>query len=238
MSEQELESARLDAEDRLRRANADFQEFTSRLCHDLREPLRTISTYSQLFVNRMAASPDPDAALSLQYIQDAVGRAQALLAAVMEYSSIESGARRLVPVDLNVVFAEAVRREGHQQAYSHDELPRVVGDFDLLSRLFRHLFENAIKFANRPDPSVHVSAFRKDYDWVISVHDNGPGIDPAHQETVFGLFKRLHGRDFSGSGLGLAFCRKAIESLGGRIWLESSPGEGATFLFSLPAAED
>jgi two-component system, chemotaxis family, sensor kinase Cph1 len=104
--------------------------------------------------------------------------------------------------------------------------------------VFRHLFTNAIKFSGRPDVSIEVSARRDDPDCTISVHDNGPGINPAHHERIFEFFRRLHGREFPGAGLGLSYCRKAIDSLGGRIWVESKPGEGATFLFTLPAADE
>ncbi|HLH40682.1 MAG TPA: ATP-binding protein [Bryobacteraceae bacterium] len=227
---------RLEAEDRLRRANADFQEFATRIAHDLREPLRTVSSYCQLLANRFGKTEDEDAALFLRYIHDAVERAQILMAGVVEYSTIEGDRRRPTNVDLNAVVAEAARRAGQDRVHKQGNLPVVVGEYDLLVNVMRHLFDNAVKFAQRPDVSIDVSARREDGDWIISVHDNGPGIDPAHHERVFGFFRRLHGREYPGAGLGLAYCRKAIDLLGGRMWVESKPGEGATFLFSLPAA--
>ncbi len=227
------------SENRLRRANADFQEFVARVSHDLREPLRTISSYSQLLSARNAGQSDEESALFMRYILDAVDRAQSLLGAMVEYASAEPEKRRLTNVDLNAVFFEASQRVSPPPGASitHDPLPSVSGDFDPLAKVMQHLLDNAVKFAGRPDPKVHVSARAEGYDWIVSVRDNGPGIDPSHFERVFGLFRRLHGRDIPGNGLGLAFARKAIESLGGRIWVESKPGEGATFLFSLPAAD-
>ena len=229
---------RAEAEQQLRRLNADFQEFASRIAHDLREPLRTVSSYCQLLANRFGNTRDEDTELFLKYIHDAVDRAQTLMAGVVEYSTIEAEKRRPVVVDLNSVSADAARHAGGEHVHKNGPLPKVIGEYDLLVNVLRHLFDNAMKFAQRPDVSIDVSARRDGDDWVIAVHDNGPGIDPAHQERVFGFFRRLHGREFPGAGLGLAYCRKAIDSLGGNLWLESKPGEGSTFLFRLPAAED
>lgn len=231
------ERQRDEAEARLRRLNADFQEFASRIAHDLREPLRTVASYCQLLANRFPEPADEDTALFLKYIRDAVDRAQELMAAVVEYSTIEADKRRPVAIDLNAVFAEAARRAGGERIHKAGTLPRVIGEYDLLVHVLRHLFDNAVKFGG-PDVSIEVSARGEEGDWVVAVRDTGPGIDPAHHERVFGFFRRLHGREFPGTGLGLAYCRKAIDSLGGRMWLESKPGEGATFLFSLPAADE
>jgi light-regulated signal transduction histidine kinase (bacteriophytochrome) len=226
------------AESRLRRANADFQEFVSRVSHDLREPLRTISSYCQLLKVKNTGHSDEDTELYLRYMIDGAERAQSLLAAMVEYATAEPEKRHPTRVDMNTVFFEAARAiRVPEGAITHDPLPAVIGDFDPLTKVMQHLLDNAVKFAGRPDPKVHVSARPDGYDWIISVCDNGPGIDPAHFERIFGLFRRLHGRDIPGNGLGLAFARKAIESLGGRIWVESKPGSGSTFSFSLPGAD-
>lgn len=228
-------------EDRLRRSRADFQEFTSRVAHDLREPLRTVSIYSQLVSSKAAG--DENATLYLSYMQDAVERAQTLLAAMTEYAAIEAEPRRPVPVNMDAVFEEAVRRITlpAAAAVTSDPLPTVSGEFELLTKVLRHLIENALKFAGRPDPVVHVtsqvSAPPAEAGFIISVHDNGCGIEPAHFDRIFGLFRRLHGREFPGTGMGLAFARNGIESLGGRIWVESIPGQGSVFSFSLPPAD-
>ena len=227
------------AENRLRRCNADFQEFVARVSHDLREPLRTVGSYCQLLAVKNAGQADEDAALYTKYILDGAERAQSLLTSMVEYATAEPEKRHPTHVDVNAVFFEATRRLKPPQdaAITHDSLPTVIGDFDPLAKVMQHLLDNALKFAARPDPKVHVSSRSEGYDWIISVQDNGPGIDPAHFDRIFGLFRRLHGRDIPGNGLGLAFARKAIESLGGRIWVESTPGQGSTFLFSLPSAD-
>jgi two-component system, chemotaxis family, sensor kinase Cph1 len=220
----------------LRRSRADFQEFTSRVAHDLREPLRTVGVYSLLVSSK--AGEDEDARLYLAFLQDAVERMQALLGAMIEYASVEGEPRHPVSVDMNAVTQEALRRiDAGSASITRDPLPAVSGDFDLLTKVMRHLIENALKFAGRPDPSVHISAQRDEEDWVISVADNGPGIDPSHHEFVFGIFRRLHGRDFKGTGLGLAFSKSAVESLGGHISVQSTPGNGATFFFKLPSPD-
>lgn len=232
-SEQRL---RLELEERLRRRGADFQEFTSRIAHDLREPLRIVGAYSTLVAGK--AGEDEEAKLYLRFLHDAVANMQALLAAMIEYASVETEARHPVPVDMNTVTQEAIRRLSNDlPEINCGILPVVYGDFDLLTKVMRHLIENAIKFAGRPDVVVNVAARRDEQDWIISVEDNGPGIEASHQKRLFGLFRRLHGREVPGRGLGLAFSKGAIESLGGRMWLESEPGKGSTFQFALPAAD-
>ena len=120
---------------------------------------------------------------------------------------------------------------------THDPLPVVTGDFEILTKVLHHLVRNAIEYCVAPSPQVHISSRRVDLDWVFSVKDNGPGIDPAFQGRIFEVFKRLHGKEYPGNGLGLAFCKKAIEWHGGRMWIESTPGAGSTFYFTLPAGE-
>jgi chemotaxis family two-component system sensor kinase Cph1 len=120
---------------------------------------------------------------------------------------------------------------------THDPLPAVVGNFDILAKVLHHLIRNAIEYCATPFPLVHISSRREDREWVFSVRDNGPGIAPALQGRIFGVFRRLHGREHPGNGLGLAFCKKAIERLDGRMWMESAPGAGSTFYFTLPATD-
>jgi signal transduction histidine kinase len=116
-------------------------------------------------------------------------------------------------------------------------LPAVCGDFEILTRVLHHLIENAIEYCGTASPRVHISARRAELEWVLSVADNGPGIDLAFQDRIFEVFRRLHGSEHPGNGLGLAFCRKVIESQGGLIWVESTPGAGSTFYFTLPPAD-
>jgi signal transduction histidine kinase len=235
----ELEqSARAELEDRLRRSRSDFQEFASRISHDLREPLRTVGVYSQLISSKNTGE-DEDANLYLSYIQDAVERTQALLAAMLEYAAVEAEPLHPVAVDMNSVYSETLRRinPAAPVSVSSDPLPVVSGDFEMLTRTLRHLIDNGIKFAGRPDAQIHISARRNDREWIISVRDNGPGIEAAHRDKIFGLFRRLHGREFPGTGLGLAFSRSVVQALGGDIWVEPAPEQGSIFCFSLPPAD-
>jgi signal transduction histidine kinase len=112
-----------------------------------------------------------------------------------------------------------------------------MGDFEILTKVVHHLIRNAIEYCGTPSPRVHISSKRVDLDWVLSVEDNGPGIDPAFKGRIFRVFRRLHGREHPGNGLGLAFCKKAIEWHGGRMSMESTPGAGSKFYFTLPAAD-
>lgn len=239
---EELRSA-LEMERRLRlQSIADLQEFTSKVCHDLREPLRTVSAYCTLLSTADAHGPEADQ--YRRFIFEAVDRAQSLLSAMLEYTTADYEKRHQVAVDMNAVFREAGRRAGPENAgpdarFIVDPLPAVMGDFQSLVKVARHLLENAIKFSGKGEEAlVHVSAKRDGSDWIFAVRDNGPGIDPPHSERIFGAFKRLHGREYPGHGLGLAFCKKAIEWHGGRIWVESTSGEGATFYFNLSGVED
>jgi signal transduction histidine kinase len=112
-----------------------------------------------------------------------------------------------------------------------------MGDFETLTKVLRHLIGNAIEYCDTPSPRVHISSRQVDHEWVISVADNGPGIDPAFQGRLFGAFKRLHGKEYPGNGLGLAFCKKVIELQSGRMWMESTPGAGSTLYFTLPPGD-
>jgi light-regulated signal transduction histidine kinase (bacteriophytochrome) len=167
---------------------------------------------------------------------------QSLLADVVDYWAADAGDRQSTRTDMEAVLRQALLSTDKQitersAIVTHDPLPQVRGDFALLTKVLHHLIGNAIEYCDAPPPRVHISSKRADLEWLFSVHDNGPGIDPAFQDRIFGVFKRLHGREHPGSGLGLAFCRKAIEWHGGRIWMESTPGAGATFHFTLPPAD-
>jgi chemotaxis family two-component system sensor kinase Cph1 len=167
---------------------------------------------------------------------------QSLLADVVDYWAAGVGERRDSRTDMEAVLRQAIlamdKRIAERGAVvTHDPLPAVTGDFETLTKVLQHLIGNAIEYCGAPPPRVHISSRRQDHDWMFSVTDNGPGIEPAFQSRVFEPFKRLHGKEHPGNGLGLAFCKKAIEWQGGRIWMESMPGGGSTFYFTLPAAE-
>jgi len=220
---------------------AEFEEFISMAAHDLREPLRDVASFSQLLAETYAGRLDPEAGVFLDRIRDGAARMQSLLADVVDYWAAGAGEPRFSRTNMEAVFCQALLSADKQiversATVTHDPLPPVTGDFELLTKILRHLIRNAIEYCDAPSPRVHISCRQADFDWVFSVQDNGPGIDPAFQKRVFEAFKRLHGREHPGNGLGLAFCKKAIEWQGGRMWLESTPGAGSTFCFSLPDA--
>jgi light-regulated signal transduction histidine kinase (bacteriophytochrome) len=232
----------LDVQRRLDLANADFEEFVSMAAHNLREPLRDVASFSQLLVEAYAGRLDSDSGVFLARIREGAARMESLLAGVVDYWAAGTGDRRVSPADMEAVLGQAllstdkqIKEEG--AVVTHDPLPAVMGDFEMLTRVLHHLIRNGIEYRGTPSPCVHISARREGPDWLFSVQDNGPGIEPAFQERIFGVFKRLHGKEHPGNGLGLAFCRKAIEWHGGRMSMESTPGAGSTFYFTLPPAD-
>ena len=231
-----------DSDQRLDRANADFEEFVSRAAHNLRESLRDVSSYSQLMAETYAGRLDPDAGAFLERIQEGAAHMESLLADMVDYWATATGDRPASRTDMEAVLNQALlfadkRITERAAVVTHDPLPAVVGNFDILAKVLHHLIRNAIEYCATPFPLVHISSRREDREWVFSVRDNGPGIAPALQGRIFGVFRRLHGREHPGNGLGLAFCKKAIERLDGRMWMESAPGAGSTFYFTLPATD-
>lgn len=237
----------LDAETRrcvkLRRqldgTNSEFEQFISMVAHNLREPLRDIASYSHLLAEGQL---DANASAFLERIQDGAASMQSLLADVVDYWATGVGARRPARTDMEVVLRQALLSTDELitergAIVTHDALPAVMGDFELLAKVLHHLIRNAIAYCETSSPRVHISSRRIGLEWVLSVKDNGPGIEPAFQERLFGVFKRLHGKEYPGNGLGLAFCKKAIEAHGGRVWVESSPGAGSTFCFTAAPAD-
>ncbi len=231
-----------DSDQRLDPANADFEEFVSRAAHDLRESLRDVASYSQLLAETCAGRLDSDAGAYLERIREGAARMDSLLTDVVDYWSAGTGDRRASRTDMEAVLNQTLLLAEKQiteraAIVTHDPLPAVTGDFETLAKVLHHLIRNAIEYCAAPSPRVHISSSREDREWEFSVRDNGPGIVPALQGRIFGVFRRLHGREHPGNGLGLAFCKKAIEWHGGRMWMESTPGAGSTFYFTLPAAD-
>ena len=237
-AEEEVERLR----QQLDRANTDFEEFVSMAAHNLRQSLRDIAAYSQLMSETYASRLDSDAGEYLGRIQEGAASMQSLLADVVDYWAAADGGRESSRTDMEAVLCHALLCADKQitersAVVTHDPLPAVTGDFEILTKVLHHLTKNAIEYCEAPSPRVHISSKRVDLDWAFSVEDNGPGIDPAFQGRIFQVFKRLHGKEHPGNGLGLAFCKKAIEWHGGRMWVKSAPGEGSTFYFTLPAGE-
>jgi light-regulated signal transduction histidine kinase (bacteriophytochrome) len=231
---------RFEVEDRLRQTQEDFQEFMLSAVHDLREPLRTVNAYCELLSKKNSDVTEAEADQFRRYILEGTTKIQSLLGGMVEYATAGAASRYIIHVELNDVFREAAssieQRPGKPPAkITADSLPVVKGDFEKLVKVFRHLFVNGSMYCEDPEPRLHVSAERDGPDWLLSVRDNGPGVEAAYHQRIFAPFKRLHGRQYAGIGLGLSFCQKAVESHGGRIWVESTPGKGSTFCFTLPA---
>ncbi|MEW6635417.1 MAG: PAS domain S-box protein [Actinomycetota bacterium] len=233
----EMELARL-VED-LRRSNAELEQFAYVASHDLQEPLRMVASYTQLLARRYRGRLDETADEFIGYAVDGAERMQALINDLLTYSRVGTRGKPLAPADANAAFAAArdnlsvtIRETGAQ--VRAESLPIVLGDEIQLVQLFQNLISNAIKFRREEPPRVRVAARRRDGEWLFSVSDNGVGIERQYAERIFVIFQRLHNRsEYGGTGIGLAVCKKIVERHGGRIWVESEPGRGSTFYFTL-----
>ncbi len=225
----------------LRRSNQELERFAYIASHDLQEPLRTISSFSQLLARRYQGRLDSDADEFITFLVEAATRMQTLIQDLLAFSRVGTRGAPFVPVECEAVVNAAaenlevsIAKSG--AVISRDLLPQLVADKTQLIQVFQNLFGNAIKF-HQPDqpPRIHVSASRYNRSWQFSVRDNGIGIDREFFDRIFIIFQRLHDREeYPGTGIGLAICKKIIERHGGRIWVESEPGKGSTFHFTIP----
>jgi PAS domain S-box-containing protein len=229
----------------LKRSNDELQQFAYVSSHDLQEPLRMVTSYTQLLAGRYKGRLDSDADEFIAFAVDGCNRMQGLIRDLLAYSRAGTNGKALHEVSVENALKEALANlratiDQSGAVVTHDALPAIKTDETQLSQVFQNLVGNAIKYHGTEVPRVHVSATKNgDNEWTFSVRDNGLGIDPQYFERIFILFQRLHGRDeFEGTGIGLAICKKIVERLGGRIWVESQPEKGATFYFALPEARE
>ncbi|HYO83487.1 MAG TPA: PAS domain S-box protein [Bryobacteraceae bacterium] len=230
------------SEHRLARANFDLKQFAWAASHDLQEPLRMVVSFTQLLERHYRGQIDAEGARFIGYAVDGARRVEALLAGLRDYwNASETPTEPTTPVDLEHVLASvlshlstAIAESGAE--ISHNPLPVVVAEHTLMVQLFQNLLSNALKYRDRErTPAIHIAVSKFDVEWRFSVHDNGIGIPPEYLRQVFGIFKRLHGREaYPGTGIGLALCQTIVERHGGRIWAESTFGEGSIFSFTLP----
>jgi len=228
-------------QDELARSNRDLEQFAYVASHDLQEPLRMVAAYTQLLAERYQGKLDADADKYIHYAVDGALRMQVLVRDLLAFSRVGRQGIELAPTDCNAVMETVLKNlqaaiEESGVSVVHENLPTVMADASQLSQVLQNLIANAIKFRGTESPTVRISAEKKDREWIFSVADNGIGIAREHAEVVFVIFKRLHTRsEYEGSGIGLSICKKMIELHGGRIWVESEPGHGSTFKFTLPA---
>jgi len=227
----------------LARANEGLNQFAFAASHDLQEPLRMITSYSQLLLKSYHGQLDGQAATCVEYITQGTQRMHTLLADLLAYTQISGeGEEVFQAVDLNDVLRTALENcktdiVEAKATVTSDPLPWVLGHSAHYIQLFQNLIGNSIKYRSERPALVHVSAERENGQWRISVKDNGVGIAPEYHKQIFGVFKRLHGRDIPGTGIGLAICQRVVERYGGHIWVQSDVDQGATFYFTLPGAE-
>src|SRR5208282_4208649 len=229
------------AVEELKHSNGELQQFAYVASHDLQEPLRMVASYTQLLAQRYKGRLDSDADEFIAYAVDGSTRMQALIQDLLAYSRAGANGKALREISSENALKEALTnlRAAVQESgavVTHGPLPAITTDGTQLAQVFQNLVGNAIKYRRAEVPQVHVSATKNGGgEWIFSVRDNGLGIDPQYFERIFVLFQRLHGREeFKGTGIGLAICKKMLERLGGRIWVESQPKQGSTFHFALP----
>jgi PAS domain S-box-containing protein len=245
-AEKELERSRYEltqTNEALQRSNTDLEQFAYAVSHDLQAPLRTIASFSQLIVR--SGGTGPQTAEYLRHIQNGVARMMDLIRDLLEYSRVTHETEAApAPVNFQEVLGEVlwnlqaeIKERG--AVIQADGLPTVMADKRSMVQLLQNVVGNALKYNGSKRPEVKVEAARRESgEWVLHVRDNGIGIDMRHAQQIFGVFTRLHGRDeYSGTGIGLAICRRIVELHGGKIWVESKLGEGCTFSFSLPGVE-
>ncbi|HEX4595081.1 MAG TPA: ATP-binding protein [Bryobacteraceae bacterium] len=241
---QKLEAAIDELRTRLRKEEAhhsdELRQFSYAVSHDLREPLRMIASYSQLLDRRYSNQLDADGRDFIGFIVDAVHRMEQLLVDLLTYSHqfrpLEMPPALIDPEVVLETVLLTIEKEIKQSGakIAHDPLPKITFDFGRLTQLFLQLITNSIKFRGTETARIHVAAREAEGETIFSVRDNGLGIDARYHEQIFGIFRRLHGNEKPGTGMGLAICKRIVEQQGGRIWVESEADKGAVFHFTVP----
>lgn len=226
----------------LEEANEQLQQFAYAASHDLREPLRMITSFAQALEKGYKGKIDEKANLYIDFIVGGTARMQNLINDILSYSRVVTQAKPFIPVDMEIVLSEVIINlkvsiDESKAVITHDKLPVIRADPDQMSQVIQNLISNAIKFRSKDKPPrIHVSA-RQNSEWLFSVKDNGIGIDPEDFRQLFILFRRLHREEeYPGTGVGLAIAKRIMQRHGGRIWVESEPGKGSTFFFTIPLA--
>ena len=217
-----------------------MEQFAYIASHDLQEPLRAVGGYVKLLEHRFPDKLDAKARGYIAGAFDGATRMEQLISDLLAFSRVATRGDAFLPSDLEAALGQALLNleagiTSAQAIVTHDPLPTLSVDAGQIRQLFQNLIGNALKFHGEQSPEIHIGAQRTEGRWVFSVRDNGIGIDPQYYERIFQIFQRLHTRkDYPGTGIGLAICKKIVERHGGTIWVESQPGQGATFYFSIP----
>ncbi len=232
------------ANDALTRSNGDLEQFAYSASHDLQEPLRMVSAYSDMLQRKFGSQLGPEGEEFIGYIINAAARMQQLLRDLRSFAQASNLAQDQVQ---NVNAADVLDRslanlksalDDSGAVLTRGSLPAVAMHEFQLEQLFQNIIGNAIRYRSQASPLIHIDAQRSDGTCTFSIRDNGIGIDPQYKEQIFGIFKRLHTTaDYPGTGMGLAICQRIVERVGGRIWVESEPGRGSTFYFTVPQAK-
>ena len=225
----------------LKQANEELKRFAYVASHDLQAPLRTVVTQLQLLERKLGGKLEPEDRQFVSYAIEGARRMRDLIRDLLSYYQLSTKERKADPVSPEEVLAEVVESLAASvaetgAAITHDPLPVILADRVQVVQLFQNLIGNALKYRSERPPKIHVSASDEGSSWRFLVSDNGLGIEPKYREHIFEMFRRLHSADFPGTGIGLAICQRVVEQLGGRIWVESTPGEGSTFYFTVSAA--
>ncbi|WP_436344009.1 PAS domain-containing sensor histidine kinase [Natronorubrum sp. FCH18a] len=231
-------------ERKLKESNERLEQFAYAVSHDLQEPLRMITSYLQLLEKRYSDAFDEDGEEFLEFAVDGAVRMRDMIDGLLEYSRVEMRGDPFAPVDLDAVLEDVladlqVQIDESDAEITSESLPHAEGDASQLRQLFQNLLSNAIKYSGDEPPRIHITAEQRGTEWTISIEDQGIGIDPDATDRIFEVFQRLHTQDeHAGTGIGLALCQRIVERHSGEIWVESTPGEGTTFSFTLPAITD
>jgi len=224
----------------LERSNRDLEQFAYVASHDLQEPLRMISSFTQLLEQRYKGKFDKSADEFIKFVVEGANRMQSMINDLLSYSRLSTRGTPFEPVNSEEILARVHADllsliEENQALLTHESLPEITADASQMLHLFQNLIGNAIKFRGKEPPRVHVFSESREEEWMFGVRDNGIGIAKEYFDRIFVIFQRLHSREeYSGTGIGLAICKKIVEGHGGRIWVESEPGKGSTFFFTIP----
>lgn len=236
---QAKQDALQEANAQLERSNQELEQFAYIASHDLQEPLRVVSSYVDLLSRRYKDQLDGTGVEFIGYIHEGSIRAQELIRDLLEFARIGPKGREFVKTDMSAVLKRAlanlkIQLDEANAQITHDPLPSVWADGLQITQLFQNLISNAVKYRSQNPIAIHISSEEQEMDWVFSVKDNGLGIEPQYHDRIFRIFQRLHHKtEYSGTGIGLAICKKIIERHSGKIWVESESGNGSTFKFTL-----